>query len=107
MTCCSLQFVFGIKHSCTQSHYFTNTPRIPKKRSVEDTAEELDVPTKVFAFSSSEYQRLTKDSYPHLHQNEIYCSNNSCNWKYSKLFIKVGFMCILRNDEFMMSEVVV
>ena len=25
-TCCSLQFVFGIKDLCTQSHYFSNTP---------------------------------------------------------------------------------
>ena len=51
-------------------------------RLVEDAADELDVPTKIFASSGREDQR----------------SNQPYKRKYSEEFIKVGFTCILINE---------
>jgi len=57
---------------------------------VEDSVEELDVPAKILASSSSEDKCPTKDSH---HSNQPY------KQKYSEELIKVGFTCILINDE--------
>ena len=59
-----------------------------KKRAMENLREERaqnePVPTKIFASSSSGDQRPTKQP---------------CKRKYSEEFIKIGFTCILINDE--------
>ena len=59
-----------------------------KKRAIENLREERaqnePVPTKIFASSSSGDQRPTKQP---------------CKRKYSEEFIKIGFTCILINDE--------
>ena len=77
-----------------------------KKRSIENVenlrkerAQEVPVPTKIFASLSSGDQRPTKSSHLHLHRKEIHRSNQPYKRKYSKKFIKIGFTCILINVE--------
>ena len=65
----------------------------------EERALDVPVPTKIFASSSSGDQHRTNNSHPHLHQKEMVRSNQSYKRKYIKDFIKIGFTCILINDE--------
>ena len=82
----------------------TNTP---KKRTVSDSAEKLhegstvDVATKIFVSSSSEDQQQANEPHPQPHRKEIQRPNQSheASQKYSEEFIKLGFTCILINDE--------
>ena len=41
----------------------------------EERVQEVPVPTKIFASSSSGDQRPTKNSHPHIHHQRMHCSN--------------------------------
>ena len=84
-----------------------------KKRSIENVenlrkerAQDVPVPAKIFASSGSGDQRPTKNSHPHLHRKEMHRSNEPYKRKYSEEFIKIGFTCILINDEPRLQRVV-
>ena len=77
-----------------------------KKRSKENVenlrekrAQEVPVPTNIFASSSSGDQCPTKNSHPHLRRKEMHRSNQSYERKYSEEFLKIDFICILINHE--------
>ena len=65
----------------------------------EERAQDVPEPTKIFACSSSEDQRPTKNLHPHIHRKKMHCSNQPYKLKYSEEFIKIGFTYILINDE--------
>ena len=79
----------------------------PKKRTASESAEKLDesstvdVPTKIFASSSSEDQQEANEPDPQPRRKEIpeQRPNQLYRRKYSEDFIKLGFTCILINDE--------
>ena len=60
----------------------------PLRENVEnlrkERAQDVPVPTKIFASSSSEDQRPTKNSHPHLHRKEMFRSNQPYKRKYSE-----------------------
>ena len=78
-----------------------------KKQTASESAEKLDesstvdVPTKIFASSSSEDQQKANEPDPQPRQKEIpeQRRNQLYRRKYSEDFIKLGFTCILINDE--------
>ena len=43
-----------------------------------ERTQDIPVPTKIFASSSSGDQRPTKNSHPHLHRKEMHRSNQPC-----------------------------
>ena len=79
----------------------------PKKRTESNSSEKLDesntvdVPTKNFVSSSNEDQQQANEPHSQPHRKEIQRPNQShrARRKYSKEFIKLGFTCILINDE--------
>ena len=86
--------------------WLLKNPAGTKKRSIEtvenlreERAQDVPVPRKIFASSNSEGQRRTKNSPPHLHRKEMHRLNQPYKRKYSEEFIKIGFTCILLNDE--------
>ena len=78
-----------------------------KKRTASESAEKLDesstvdVPTKIFASSNSEDQQEANEPDPQPRRKEIpeRRPNQLYRRKYSEDFIKLGFTCILINDE--------
>ena len=76
-----------------------------ENREVKNPAEELsenrtpDVPTKIFASSSRGNRPPTKYSHPNFNRRKIHRSNQPYKRKYSEELIKLGFKCILVNDE--------
>ena len=65
----------------------------------EEKAQDVPVPTKLFASSISGDQHPTKNSHPHLHRKEMHRSNPPYKRTYSEKFIEIGFKGILTNDE--------
>ena len=78
-----------------------------KKQTASESAEKLDesstvdVPTKIFASLSSEDQQKANEPDPQPRRKEIpeQRRNQLYSRKYSEDFIKLGFTCILINDE--------